>query len=184
MRKISSQTPLQQRISLGYPQDLLARTSTKSGIFEDVDRIPTTSPSKNLIHQDCPTAPNCRRAQRAQRAQPAQPSRRPWPTIMVARIRSNFCQLRCFGKDWNGRESSGKAMEKLRKDVDEIVFVDLYLLGSDMELLRSQRSEGTSVSIGCFGSDWIEGSQKKRHCLRNFWRTSVSIGCRRNCSHH
>ena len=59
-------------------------------------------------------------------------------------------------------------MEKLRKDVDEIVFVDLYLLGSDMELLRSQRSEGTSVSIGCFGRDWIKGSQRKRHCLRNF----------------
>ena len=76
MRKISSQTPLQQRISLGYPQDLLARTSTKSGIFEDLDRIPTRSPSKNLIQQDCPTAPNCRRAQWAQRAQP---SRRPWP---------------------------------------------------------------------------------------------------------
>ena len=73
MRKISSQTPLQQRISSGYPQDLLARTSTKSGIFEDLDRIPTRSPSKNLIQQDCPTAPNCRRAQRAQ------PSRRPWP---------------------------------------------------------------------------------------------------------
>ena len=57
MRKISSQTPLQQRISLGYPQDLLARTSTKSGIFGDPDRIPTRSPSKNLIQQDCPTAP-------------------------------------------------------------------------------------------------------------------------------
>ena len=58
MRKISSQTPLQQRISLGYPQDLLARTSTKSGIFEDLDRIPTRSPSKNLIQQDCPDCPN------------------------------------------------------------------------------------------------------------------------------
>ena len=44
-------------ISLGYPQDLLARTSTKSGIFEDLDRIPTRSPSKNLIQQHCPTAP-------------------------------------------------------------------------------------------------------------------------------
>ena len=90
MRKISSQTPLQQRISLGYPQDLLARTSTKSGICEDLDRIPTRSPSKNLIQQDCPTAPNCRRAQRAQtgpsgptqrvrRAPPDGPDRRDGP---------------------------------------------------------------------------------------------------------
>ena len=32
-------------------------------------------------------------------------------TIMVARIRrSNFCQLGCFGKDWNRRESEGKAL--------------------------------------------------------------------------
>ena len=29
---------------------------------------------------------------------------------MVARIRSNFCQLRCFGKDWNRRGSEGKAL--------------------------------------------------------------------------
>ena len=29
---------------------------------------------------------------------------------MVARIRSNFCQLRCFVKDWNRREPEGKAL--------------------------------------------------------------------------
>ena len=28
----------------------------------------------------------------------------------VARIRSKFCQLQCFGKDWNRRESEGKAL--------------------------------------------------------------------------
>ena len=88
---------------------------------------------------------------------------------MVARIRSSFCQLRCLGKrSIEGSQSERHCLEALRKDVDEIVLVDLYLLGSDVGPLRSQRSEGTSVSIGCIGRDWTEGSQKKRHCLRNF----------------
>ena len=83
---------------------------------------------------------------------------------MVTRIRSNFCQyswVRCgtiflsvydaLGK--TGIEGSRKerhCLERLRKDVAEIVFVDLYLLGSDVGPLWSQRSGGTSVSIGCF----------------------------------
>ena len=83
-----------------------------------------------------------------------------------------------------GSQRERHCLERLRKDVDEIVLVDLYLLGSNVGPLRSQRSEGTSVSLGCFGRDWIEGSQRKRHCLRNFCATSVSIGCRRECSHH
>ena len=74
---------------------------------------------------------------------------------MVARIRSNFCQLRCFGKDWNieGSQRERHCLERLRKDVDEIVLVDLYLLGSNVGPLLSQRSEGTSVSTGRFGRD-------------------------------
>ena len=71
---------------------------------------------------------------------------------MVARIRSNFCQYTML---WErlGIEGSRKerhCLERLRKDVDEIVLVDLYLLGSDVGPLWSQRSEGTSVSIGCW----------------------------------
>jgi hypothetical protein len=45
-------------------------------------------------------------------------------------------------------------LERLGMVVDEIVRVDLYLLGSDVGSLWSQRSEGTFVSIGCFGKDW------------------------------
>ena len=63
MRKISSQTPLQQRISLGYPQDLLARTPTKSGIFEDLDRslqdpLPRTSYSRTARLPQIVVGPN------------------------------------------------------------------------------------------------------------------------------
>ena len=65
-----------------------------------------------------------------------------------------------------GSQRERHCLERLRKDVDEIVLVDL--LGSDVGPLWSQRSERTSASIGCFGRDWIEGSQMKRHCLRNF----------------
>jgi len=39
---------------------------------------------------------------------------------------------------------------RLPEDVGEIVLVDLYLLRFDVGPLWSQRSEGTSVSIGCF----------------------------------
>ena len=67
-----------------------------------------------------------------------------------------------------GSQRERHCLERLQKDVDEIVLVDLYLLGSDVGPLLSQRSEGTSVSIGCLGRDWIERSQRKRHCLRNF----------------
>ena len=31
-------------------------------------------------------------------------------TIMVARVRSNFCQSTMLWKDWNRRESEGKAL--------------------------------------------------------------------------
>ena len=65
-----------------------------------------------------------------------------------------------------GSQRERHCLERLRKDVDEIVLVDLYLLGSDVGPLWSQGLEGISVSI--FGRDWIEGSQRKRHCLRNF----------------
>ena len=82
---------------------------------------------------------------------------------MLARIRSNFCQYswapmwdNCGRKDLKQFLSVIDAMGKtgrLPEDVDEIVLVDLYLLGSDVGPLPSQRSEGTSVSIGCFGRD-------------------------------
>ena len=49
-----------------------------------------------------------------------------------------------------GSQRERHCLERLRKDVDEIVLVDLYLLGSDVGPLWSQRSEGTSVSIGCW----------------------------------
>ena len=48
-----------------------------------------------------------------------------------------------------GSQRERHCLERLRKDVDEIGLVDLYLLGSDVGPLWSQRSEGTSVSIGC-----------------------------------
>ena len=81
---------------------------------------------------------------------------------MVARIRRNFCQYswapmwdHCGRKDLKQLLSVYDAMGKtgrLPEDVDEIVLVDLYLLGSDVGPLWSQRSEGTSVSIGdCVG---------------------------------
>ena len=86
MRKISSQTPLQQRISLGYPPN----TSTT----KDFTRISTRSPRKDFYKiknlrgspqdpykipfQEPHTAglPDCPKLSSAQRAQP---SRRPWP---------------------------------------------------------------------------------------------------------
>ena len=57
---------------------------------------------------------------------------------------------------------------RLPEDVDEIVLVDLYLLSSDVGPLWSQRSEGTSVSTGCFGREWNRREPEERHCLRNF----------------
>ena len=64
--------------------------------------------------------------------------------------------IRCCGKDWNieGSQRKRHCLERLPEDVDVIVLVDLYLFSSDVGPLRSQRSEGTSVSIGCFGRDW------------------------------
>ena len=92
---------------------------------------------------------------------------------MVARIRGNFCQYswapmwdHCGRKDLKQLLSVIDAMGKtgrLPEDVDEIVLVDLYLLSSDVGPLWSQRSEGTAL-----GESGIEGSQRKRHCLRNF----------------
>ena len=88
-----------------------------------------------------------------------------WPQGLEA-ISVSYDALGKIGIEGSQRERH--CLERLRKDVDEIVLVDLYLLGSNVGPLRSQRSEGTSVSLGCFGRDWIEGSQRKRHCLRNF----------------
>ena len=62
--------------------------------------------------------------------------------------------------------------------MDEIVLVDLYLLGSDVGPLRSQRSEGTSVSIGCFGREWNGREPEEKalfeELLRNLCRYRVS----------
>ena len=83
---------------------------------------------------------------------------------MVARIRRNFCRYscapmwdQCVRKDLKQLLSVIDAMGKTGKvagGCDEIVLVDLYLLSSDVGPLWSQRSEGTSVSIGCFGREW------------------------------
>ena len=82
---------------------------------------------------------------------------------MVARIRRNVCQYSwapmwdqlCGRKDVKQLLSVIDAMGKtgrLPEDVDEIVLVDLSLLSSVVGPLWSQRSEGTSVSIGdCVG---------------------------------
>ena len=93
---------------------------------------------------------------------------------MFARIRRNFCQYswapmwdHCGRKDLKQLVSVIGAMGKTGRwpeDVNVIVLVDLYLFSSDVGPLWSQRSEGTSVSTGCFGRE----CQRKRHCLRNF----------------
>ena len=49
------------------------------------------------------------------------------------------------GKEGSQRERH--CLERLRRDVDEIVLVDLYLLGSNVGPLQSQRSEETSVML-------------------------------------
>ena len=57
----------------------------------------------------------------------------------------------CDALGKTGIEGSRKerhCLERLRKDVAEIVLVDLYLLGSDVGPLWSQGLEGISVSIG------------------------------------
>ena len=73
-----------------------------------------------------------------------------------------------------GSQRERHYLERLRKDVDEIVPVDLYLLGSDVGSLRSQRSEGTSVRIGCFGREWNRREPEEKallaELLRNFCR--------------
>ena len=55
-----------------------------------------------------------------------------------------------------GSQRERHCLERLRKDVDEIVLVDLYLLGSDVGSLWSQSRKDQKellVSIGCFGRD-------------------------------
>ena len=107
---------------------------------------------------------------------------------MVARIRRNFCQYscapmwdQCVRKDLKQLLSVIDAMGKtgrLPEDVDEIVLVDLYLLSSDVGPLWSQRSEGTSVSIGCFGREWNRREPEEKalleELLRNFCRYRMS----------
>ena len=67
---------------------------------------------------------------------------------------------------------------RLLEDVDEIVLVDLYLLGSDVGPLWSQRSEGTSVSTVCFGREWNRRESEEKawleELLRNFCQYRMS----------
>ena len=65
--------------------------------------------------------------------------------------------------------------------MDEIVLVDLYLLGSDVGSLWSQRSEGTFVSIGCLWMLWerlnrrvSEEKALLEELLRNFCQYRMS----------
>ena len=64
-----------------------------------------------------------------------------------------------------GSQRERHCLERLRKDVDEIVLVDLYLLGSDVGPLLSQRSEGTFVSIGCLGRDGRDRRESEEKAL-------------------
>ena len=107
---------------------------------------------------------------------------------MLARIRRNICQYswapmwdNCGRKDLKQLLSVIDAMGKTGRwpeDVDVIVLVDLYLFSSDVGPLRSQRSEGTSVRIGCFGREWNRREPEEKallaELLRNFCRYRMS----------
>ena len=137
---------------------------------------------------------------------------------MVARIRSKFCQylgsdvgplwsqgleatsvsIRCFGRDWNRRESEEKAL--LGKVAGgcgwgctrRLVFVGprcgaimvarirskfCQYLGSDVGPLWSQGLEATSVSIRCFGRDWNRRESEEKALLGK-----VAGGCGWECT--
>ena len=69
----------------------------------------------------------------------------------LGKSRKMVCRRRCIWEALDTLESKGVLKQLL--SVVGLVLVDLYLLGSNVGPLRSQRSEGTSVSIGCFGRD-------------------------------
>ena len=76
------------------------------------------------------------------------------------------CRRRCIWEALDTLESKGVLKQLL--SVVGLVLVDLYLLGSDVGPLWSQGLEAISVSYDALGKIGIEGSQRERHCLRNF----------------
>ena len=81
-------------------------------------------------------------------------------------LEATSVSIRGFGRDWNRRESEEKALlGKVAEDVDENVFDDLYLFGSDVGPLWFRGLEGTSVSIGCFGRGWNRREPERKALL-------------------